>query len=626
MGKFKLHLMSVLGTLIAGVIITLIAISYHAFQSESSNLTKQIVKETNHGVELFLDEKFETYLSNLSSVKISSADVIGDTLSGYASTQLIALKNIQGETSDGVYLFRRNGDLYHSGGEQLGTNVKSLNRSYYQALFVEGKKRFVSEPFTSSTTGNSVVSISLRLTDDIAIMSTIKVDSIFSSLSKKKDTFIYSPTGIILFAPYPELFGKNINQERPKYKIFATGEEEVSYTAQINGNRVKFTAFGSKIEVSGWSVVNFATDEKIQESASEQLTTSITTGIGFLLLSILVLLYLIDKLVLKPVGGTPSEIASLMKKMAQGNFKLNLRETGKESGIYLSLIQLSNQLSELIKNTHSISENVSSAAQQLNVTMNETKNNAHDELSQVEQISTAISQLSSTSQEVSQQAIVADEEARGARQHINSGKQTLEENINLTSSISQSVNGSAQIVNDLRQYALEIGTVIEVINSISEQTNLLALNAAIEAARAGEQGRGFAVVADEVRTLASKTQSSTVSIQEIIEKLQNQSEKAQDNMVHNVELIEQSVQLADNVKASFENITRSVESISDVNALVATAAQEQFSVTEDISKNTSQAFDLVQKNVSGINEILQASSELSQIASVQKKELDLFIV
>jgi len=155
---------------------------------------------------------------------------------------------------------------------------------------------------------------------------------------------------------------------------------------------------------------------------------------------------------------------------------------------------------------------------------------------------------------------------------------------------------------------------------------LLALNAAIEAARAGEQGRGFAVVADEVRNLASKTQTSTVSIQEIIEKLQSQSEMADKNMLKNVELIQESVLLANHVKASFEDISSAVQSISDINTLVATASEQQYCVTEDISKNTTMTFDLVQQNVSAVNQTLQASSELSHLAESQKQELSFFRV
>ncbi len=201
----------------------------------------------------------------------------------------------------------------------------------------------------------------------------------------------------------------------------------------------------------------------------------------------------------------------------------------------------------------------------------------------------------------------------------------LRDSISLTVNINESVQETAQMISMLKHDTLNIGEVTDVINSISEQTNLLALNAAIEAARAGEAGRGFAVVADEVRSLAAKTQQSTTSIQEMITKLQAQSEKANKNMMDNVNLIQESVELAENVKESFDDIVSSVQSISDVNTLVATASQEQFHVTEDISRNTTHTFDLVAKNVAAINQTRLSSNDLFKLLADQKVELDFFL-
>jgi methyl-accepting chemotaxis protein len=455
-------------------------------------------------------------------------------------------------------------------------------------------------------------------------MITINLDALLGDIAKRKDILLYSADGTVLVSEYSQLTGHNIYEERPLFKRFSENTPELNYSADVNGKDEGFTALWTRLDISGWQFVTFINDDVIEEGASEQLMVSALLGLICLIAALAVLWVTLEKLVLKPVGGTPDEIAALMEEMAGGNFSRTLQQTGRETGIYRSLIKLARQLSELIKNSHGIAESVSSASSQLHVVMNSSKENAQDELSQVEQISTAISELSSTSMEVSKQAVIAEEQAKGAQENINNGKLTLEKNLELTGSIHSSVNESAGIVDDLRAYALEIGSVIEVINSVSEQTNLLALNAAIEAARAGEFGRGFAVVADEVRSLASKTQQSTVSIQEIIEKLQKQSERAQDNMAHNVELIEQSVELAENVKASFEDIAAAVTSISEVNTLVATASQEQFCVTEDISKNTTVAFDLVRQNVAGVDQTLQASVELSQLADTQKSELSAF--
>ena len=288
-------------------------------------------------------------------------------------------------------------------------------------------------------------------------------------------------------------------------------------------------------------------------------------------------------------------------------------------------------LNEMLIEFHSIlqkmdngSAQLATSAEESNVVMGVTAENSQHELAQIEEISTAISELSSTSKEVTLNATQAEEQAQSAINNVNAGKKHLEESILLTQSINISVQQTAIMIEELKVNAIDIGEVTSVISSISDQTNLLALNAAIEAARAGEQGRGFAVVADEVRNLAAKTQQSTKHIQDIISKLQTQSEKANSNMIENVTLIQKSVVLSEDVKISFNDIANSVQAISDINTLVATASQEQYSVTEDIARNTTRTFDLVNENVSSIHQTQQVSQELAILAEQQKSDLSLF--
>lgn len=283
-------------------------------------------------------------------------------------------------------------------------------------------------------------------------------------------------------------------------------------------------------------------------------------------------------------------------------------------------------MSGVIQSSIDVSSNVNKSSTELTFVMENASQNIQDELAQIEGISTAISELSSTSKEVSSNASLAEDEAEKAIVNVNNGYDYLGRSQLLTQHINNSIKETASMIEVLKNKAIDISEVTNVISSISDQTNLLALNAAIEAARAGEQGRGFAVVADEVRSLAAKTQLSTSNIQDIIASLQELSKKANDNMILNVESIQESVLLSVNVKLSFDEISQSVQSISEINTLVATASQEQFYVTEDISKNTTRVFDLVNDNVAVINQTQQAAKELSLLAEMQDKELSFFTI
>jgi aerotaxis receptor len=217
--------------------------------------------------------------------------------------------------------------------------------------------------------------------------------------------------------------------------------------------------------------------------------------------------------------------------------------------------------------------------------LSETTAGVGRQLHEIDQVATAVNEMSATVQEVAQNAANAAEATANADSESKQGKGIVHDTIKAIERVSGDIHNTTTIVQELKADSEKIGTVIDVISGIAEQTNLLALNAAIEAARAGEQGRGFAVVADEVRTLANRTQQSTDEIQAMIETLQTASGKAADAMTHAVQETENCVELAARAGASLEAIDRAVDEIAGMSQQIATAAEEQSAVAEEINRS-----------------------------------------
>ena len=259
-------------------------------------------------------------------------------------------------------------------------------------------------------------------------------------------------------------------------------------------------------------------------------------------------------------------------------------------------------------------DQISTASEEMSQITEQSTKEIRRQQSETDQVATAMNEMTATVQEVASHAARAAESARQADEESREGKQIMSQTLNAMDTLASEVENAAEVIHTLEKESEEIGSVLDVIRGIAEQTNLLALNAAIEAARAGEQGRGFAVVADEVRTLASRTQSSTQEIQEMIERLQAGANNAVKAMEAGRTQAKNGVEQASNAGASLETITKSVATISDMNMQIASAAEEQSSVADEINRNIATISQAADNTTHSAEQTAIAGDELARLA------------
>jgi len=261
---------------------------------------------------------------------------------------------------------------------------------------------------------------------------------------------------------------------------------------------------------------------------------------------------------------------------------------------------------------------LAAAAEETSTITEETSRGVQQQQTQIDSIAAAMSEMTTTVQEVARNAADASEAADKADREAKNGALVATEAIGGIDSLVSEMNSAGRAIRDLEQESENIGSVLDVIRGIAEQTNLLALNAAIEAARAGEQGRGFAVVADEVRTLASRTQQSTQEIQDMIQRLQDGAVNAVKVMEGAQAKAQDSSELVERAAESLATIAGSVASINDMSTLIASAAEEQSAVAAEIQANMNNIREVADRSAEGAVQTAKASDELARLAAEQQ--------
>jgi len=363
--------------------------------------------------------------------------------------------------------------------------------------------------------------------------------------------------------------------------------------------------------------------------ASDLVKTSVTSGntqTTFIMIASIIIAILIARFTLISITRPLARVNDMLNIVSSGNLSHKLDESGKDEFAQLSknCNLLIDSLRNLIESIVNRSSQLAAAAEQTSTVTAESTTAIEEQRSQVEQAASATTEMSSTAQSVLSSANDALGEIKQADDEAERVKVISVRNRKTIEQLASEVDSAAQVINQLQQDSASIGGILDVIRGIAEQTNLLALNAAIEAARAGEQGRGFAVVADEVRTLASRTQESTSEIQTMIEALQTGAGKAVTVMDTGRSKASDCVNQSEEADKALETITHAVHEAFDRSSQIATAAEEQNVIAHEISENLESIVAIAEQTTAGSQQTAASSSEVARLAEELQQSVQEF--
>ncbi|WP_313485160.1 methyl-accepting chemotaxis protein [Stutzerimonas kunmingensis] len=368
------------------------------------------------------------------------------------------------------------------------------------------------------------------------------------------------------------------------------------------------------------SLLSEQLDERVASTSRQTLMLIVALIVIFVLIAYLYGSFYVSTLSVLDALGTA------MNKAATGDMTVNFTtsnrdELGRLGGVFNGTIK---QIHDLIQRVDGVVGEVGHQADQVQEISSQSSTAATEQRSQIEQVAAAINQLSATAQEVARSAAMAASSAQSANQETINGRTLIGDQINGIQSLASEIDRSMQAINKLAADSASIGQVLDVIKGIAEQTNLLALNAAIEAARAGEQGRGFAVVADEVRNLAKRTQQSTTEIERMISSLHSGVQATVKTMSESHLIANSTVGQSDKVQRALDNILDAVGMIADQNEQIATAAEQQTAVAQDIDQNITQISHAGERTADGAERTEESSRQLLSLVTRLKHEISAF--
>ncbi|QZI70265.1 methyl-accepting chemotaxis protein [Pseudomonas protegens] len=361
--------------------------------------------------------------------------------------------------------------------------------------------------------------------------------------------------------------------------------------------------------------INTQYSDAADHDAADQYTTAVNLVVTLLILATALTLLFAWRLI-RSITLPIDKALRAAEAIAEGNLTRPITVDGRdEAGRLLqAMLTMQEKLRDTLQRISGSAGQLASAAEELNSVTDESARGLTRQNNEIEQAATAVNEMTSAVEEVARNAVSTSEASQNATQSAEDGRDMVQDTVSAIERMTGDVQDTANLIGELANESRDIGKVLDVIRGLADQTNLLALNAAIEAARAGEAGRGFAVVADEVRALAHRTQQSTSEIERMIGSIQSGTEQAVESMRNSTERADSTLNIARSAGQSLDTINSAINEINQRNLVIASAAEEQAQVAREVDRNLVNIRDLSVQSTTGANQTRSASGELSILA------------